>query len=200
MAWQVSGDMFELCSCNILCPCWLGPETKPDKGWCSGVLAFDIQRGAVEGVDVAGRKVVLAAEWPGNFFGGNGTARLYIDDRANADQRRELEAVFTGRKGGFLEGLFGAVISRWLAAQTTEININRNGSISIRVGRFGQATLKPLRDESGRPVSIQGTAAQAAFQSANMEVASSQGSRWTDSDLRGWEGDSGTIHKFDWRS
>ncbi len=160
MAWQVSGDMYELCSCNILCPCWLGPEPKPDKGWCSGILGFDIHRGTVEGIDVGGRKVVLAAEWPGNFFGGNGTARLYIDSRASAD----------------------------------------HGNVSIRVGHVGQATLKPLRDEKGRPVSVQGTAAQAAFQSANMEVASGQGSRWTDPELRGWDGDSGTIHKFDWRS
>jgi hypothetical protein len=98
MAWQLSGRSMELCSCRMLCPCWLGSEGVPDQGWCGGALGFDIQRGSSDGVDLSGTKVALAAEWPGNFFGGNGTARLYISDAANAEQRRELEAIFRERR------------------------------------------------------------------------------------------------------
>ena len=102
MAWQVSGRSVELCSCKMFCPCWLGPEGQPDQGWCGSALAFDIQRGSSDAIDLGGTKVALAVEWPGNFFGGNGTARLYIGNNANAEQRRELEAIFTGKKGGLL--------------------------------------------------------------------------------------------------
>ena len=30
MGWQLSGRSVELCSCKMLCPCWLGPEGSPD--------------------------------------------------------------------------------------------------------------------------------------------------------------------------
>src|SRR5436309_16108704 len=100
MAWQMNTEMIEFCSCKLVCPCWLGHEGEPNEGWCSGGIVFNIEQGSVDGVDVGSCRVALGAEWPGNFFAGNGTAKLYIDDRASTDQRRELEAVFSGHKGG----------------------------------------------------------------------------------------------------
>jgi len=84
----------ELCSCKMLCPCWLGPEGDPDQGWCGGAFAFDIREGKSDGIDLSGTKAVIAAEWPGNFFAGGGTLRVYVDEVANAEQRRELEGIF----------------------------------------------------------------------------------------------------------
>jgi hypothetical protein len=198
MAWQMTANMIEFCSCKAFCPCWLGPTTEPDQGWCSGALVFDIKQGAIDGLDVSGCKTVLAAEWPGNFFGGNGTARLYLDASASGDQRRELEAVFSGKKGGLFEGLMGALISRWLPAKTAPIDIQSGETMSITVGAFGKATLTTFKDQAGRPATVQGTAAQGAFQSGSMQLATSKGTRWSDPDLRHWEGDSGTIHTVSW--
>ncbi len=118
MAWRVSGQMVEFCSCKMMCPCWFGPGTEPDQGWCAGAILYDVEQGQVDGINVGGTKVVFAAEWPGNFFAGNGKARLYLDANASADQRRELEAVFSGQKGGLFEGLMGAVITEWLPGVT----------------------------------------------------------------------------------
>jgi len=198
MAWQMSGQLIEFCSCKIMCPCWLGPTPEPDQGWCSGAIVYDIEQGQVDGINVGGTRVVFTADWPGNFFGGNGTARLYLDARASADQRRQLEAVFSSKKGGLLEGLLGAVVAQWLPAQTTRIEIARGENLSITVDEVGQATLQPPVDQTGRPTTVQGTAAQAAFQSASMQLASSKGTRWSDPGLRAWEGDSGTLHTFNW--
>ncbi len=198
MAWKMTANMIEFCSCKALCPCWLGPDTQPDQGWCSSALVYEIKQGAIDGLDVSGCNAVLAAEWPGNFFGGKGKARLYLDAKASVDQRRELEAVFSGKKGGLFEGLMGAVISQWLPAKTAPIDIRRGETLSITVGEFGNATLAPFKDQAGRTATVQGTAAQGAFQSASMELASSKGTRWSDPDLRKWEGDSGTIHAVNW--
>lgn len=200
MAWNISGRSTEFCSCKMLCPCWLGPEGEPDQGWCSAVVAFDIQEGRSDGVDLSGTKVAFTADWPGNFFGGNGVARLYIDSKANAEQRRELEAIFTGKKGGHLEPLFGAVFTRWLPSEVTEIDIRWGDRPSVTVGKVGQATLTPLHDGTGKPTRIEGSAAQAGFQFASMDLASSRGTRWADPDLRQWQGDSGTLQQFSWRS
>ena len=44
-------------------------------------FSFDIEKGQSDGVDLSGTRVALAADWPGNFFHGNGTGRLYLDAR-----------------------------------------------------------------------------------------------------------------------
>jgi hypothetical protein len=199
MAWNVSGQAIELCNCNVLCHCWLGPA-KPDQGWCGGAFIFDIQTGSADGVDLSGKKVAFSANWPGDFWSGNGTARMYLDDSASAEQRRELEAIFSGKKGGLLEPLMGGVISKWLPAQTTKFAMQHGENPSVTIGNVGQVTIKPLKDQAGKPTRIQGAAAQAAFQIDSMHIASSKGSRWTDPELRTWEGDSANLMSFSWKS
>ena len=198
MAWRVSGRSIELCSCQMLCPCWLGPDGDPDRGWCAGVFAFDIREGESDGIKLDGSRVAFTAEWPGNFFAGKGTFRVYVDERTSEGQRRELEAIFSGSKGGHLEGLLGAVITKRLPAQVTKIEILWGDKPSLTVGSVGRATLQPLKDPVGRPTKVQGAVAQAGFQIESMDLASSKGSRWADPDMRAWEGNSGTLHSFNW--
>jgi len=193
MAWNLTANMIEFCSCKAMCPCWLGPDTRPDEGWCAGAIVYEIQKGSIDGVDVSGCKAALAAEWHGNFFGGQGKARLYIDAKASDAQRRGLEEVFGGKKGGVFEGLMGAVVKQWLPTKTAPIDIQRSDALSITVGQFGKATIAPFAGAK-----VQGTAAQGAFQSASMELASSKGTRWSDPDFRNWSGDSATIHSVNW--
>jgi len=99
MAWHMTGQLIEACSCKALCPCVLGPA-EPDQGWCSGALTFVVQEGASDGVNLGGRTVVWLIDLPKDFLRGNGTVRIYIDDAADARQRLELETIFSGKKGG----------------------------------------------------------------------------------------------------
>ncbi len=198
MAWHISGRSMELCSCKMFCPCWLGPDGEPDEEWCSSTFVFEIQEGSSDGVDLAATRVAFTAHWPANFFAGNGTARLYIGEAASSDQRGALEDIFGGRKGGPFEPLWGAVISNWLPAETTTIDADWGESPSVTVGSVGQARLTRLKDDAGRATSVAGAAAQAAFQFDGMDLASAKGSHWSDPGLRSWDGDSGTLHAFDW--
>ncbi len=190
----------EMCNCKMMCPCWLGPEIEPDEGWCGGTLAFDVQRGSSNGVDLTGTKVALIAVWPGNFFEGNGTARLYLDDTASAEQRDAVEKIFSGNDGGPLEPLFGAVINEWLPSQVVQLDIDWGESPTLSVGDIGKATMKRLKDANGQATKVTGAAAQAGFQFASMDLASSRGSHWSDPGLRNWESNSGTLHEFSWSS
>jgi len=61
MTWRVSSQFLEVCSCEMLCPCWLGPA-KPDQGWCSGALVFNVERGNSDGVDLGGTTAVFLAD------------------------------------------------------------------------------------------------------------------------------------------
>ena len=198
MAWKVSGRSLELCSCNAWCPCWLGPQEPPDKGWCRAILAYDIKSGNSDGVDLAGCRVVLMANWPGNFFEGNGTARLFIGDGASADQRREVEAIYSGTKGGVLEAVFGAVISNWRPAQVASINIAWGDKPTISVDGVGQVLAAPYGDDAGNQVTVSGAAAQGAFQMKSMVLANGRESSWSDPEIGDWQGNSCTLHTFDW--
>ncbi len=197
MAWRVAGQMHELCSCKFLCPCWFGPA-EPDQGWCSGAIVFDVRDGNSDGVDLSGRTVVLLADWPGDFWAGNGTVRLYLDERATPEQRRALEAIFSGRQGGPMEAVSAAVISKWLPAQTAAIEVNWGDTTTATVGEVGQITSQRLKNEAGQPATVQGAAAMAAFQLERLEVARTAGSRWADPEMRRWDADSGTMGAFDW--
>lgn len=198
MAWQVSGRSLEMCNCKAFCPCWLGPEGEPDQGHCDGLFAFEVESGNADGVDLGGTKVVFMARWPGNFFAGDGSARLYIDDAADADQRRELEAIFSGRKGGLLEGLFGAVLSSWHPAKVGKVAIEWGDDPKITVDGVGRASLASFKDAAGNLATLSGAAAQAAFAMDSMVLANGKGGTWSDPDLGSWEADSATLHRFDW--
>lgn len=73
MAWTLKGTWYESCSCELFCPCNLGPA-KPTQEWCSGLLAFAfafaVDSGESIGVDLGGTRFALHAELPGDFFGG----------------------------------------------------------------------------------------------------------------------------------
>ena len=115
-----------------------------------------MEAGELDGIDLAGGKVVFMAHWPGNLFASNGRARLFIDDAASADQRRELEAIFSGKKGGLLEGLFGAVISSWHPARIGKVQIEWGDNPQVRVAGVGGATLKPFKDATGKSATCPG--------------------------------------------
>ena len=78
MAWQLSGELIEACSCKAACPCVLGPA-EPDQGWCSGALTFAIDKGKSDGVDLSGRAVLWLIDLPKDFASGDGTVRVTPD-------------------------------------------------------------------------------------------------------------------------
>ena len=49
--------------------------------------------------------------------------RVSTSKQDTDNQRRELEAIFTGKKGGLLAPLWGAVISSWLPTEAPRIEI-----------------------------------------------------------------------------
>jgi hypothetical protein len=198
MAWRLNGQLHELCSCKMWCPCWLGPEIEPDQGWCGGAILLDIEQGDSDGVDLNGCKVVWAGDWPASFWAGNGTARVYIDESANADQRRELEAIFTGKKGGPMEVVADAVITNWLPTQYTKIDIHWGDETTATIGSVGHVKSRRLLNDAGRATTVQGAAAMAAFQLESADLAHTAGSRWSDPDFHQWEGSSGTRSTFNW--
>lgn len=197
MAWQMTGNLIEACSCNSACRCTLGPA-EPDQGWCSGAFTFAIEEGQSDGVDLSGRKVVWLIDLPKDFAAGDGTARLYIDDGADEAQRRELDAIFTGRKGGPGEVL-GGLVSKWLPTETAPISVEGGDNPTISVAGVGNAALTAIKDEAGRQTSLMNAPVLGLIAIERANLARSDGSRFAAADMRVWEsGGHGSVSPFSW--
>ena len=93
MAWNLTGEFIETCSCNMLCPCWYGQAELMlmDKGWCGTSILIRVQEGNFEGTDLAGQNAVVGLFFPGpTLFDANGTGRVYIDSSASDDGRNDV--------------------------------------------------------------------------------------------------------------
>src|SRR5437868_4196338 len=53
--WQLSGDYFETCSCDYVCPCVLtNMAGRPTNGDCNFAMVFEIDRGELNNVKLDG--------------------------------------------------------------------------------------------------------------------------------------------------
>ena len=98
MAYRLEGRMLEVCTCNAICPCWVGED--PDGGTCDGMISWHFDKGEVDGVDVSGLTLAVVVRIPGNALQGNWRAVVFVDDKATEEQQQALLDVYTGKKGG----------------------------------------------------------------------------------------------------
>jgi hypothetical protein len=200
VAWRLTGQLIETCSCNMFCPCWFTVQQLMvmDEGWCAGAIAFRTRDGNSDGVALGGRTVVFAVDLPGpTLFDGNATARLYIDETADADQRRELEAICSGQKGGPMAAL-APLIAKWLPARSAKIDVADAGdTITVTVDGTGRLKSQRLRDPQGQGFTLRGGWLVSGLGMEEVDLAPS-GSRWTDPDLRQFETKSGARGDFTW--
>jgi hypothetical protein len=102
--WQLTGDYFENCNCDVVCPCLVStgaPLTaRPTQGVCNVALLFHIDKGSYDQVSLDGLNVAVLAHTPGPMANGNWSVAAYIDERANDSQTAALGAIFTGAEGG----------------------------------------------------------------------------------------------------
>ena len=128
--WRLTGDYFENCNCDILCPCEVSSKpmltASPTYGECNVAIGFHIDRGSYGAVSLDGLNVAMAAHAPGPMADGNWSVALYLDERANDRQREALQAIFSGQAGGAMAG-FAPLISTILGVKSAPITFTKNG-------------------------------------------------------------------------
>jgi len=98
--WHAKGDWFDVCNCNIPCPCTFAQP--PTFGNCDGVLAFHIREGRFGDVRLNGLNLVLLGAFTGNIWAGAKAAMgIFLDERADERQRQALQTIFGGQAGGW---------------------------------------------------------------------------------------------------
>ena len=108
-SWNLTGDWFDVCKCNIPCPC-LFAQT-PSYGDCEGVMAYHIKHGQYGEISLDGLNVLILDYFKGNVWAGKTKVdiALFFDESANEEQRKALNMIFTGKAGGFM-GQFANLI------------------------------------------------------------------------------------------
>jgi len=102
-SWSIAGSYYESCNCQAVCPCRRlngKPGGNSTYGVCEFLLSWDIHRGQADGIDLAGRQVVMAGFYRDADPGKPWSIKLFIDERAAPEQYRQLERIFLGRAGG----------------------------------------------------------------------------------------------------
>lgn len=155
MAYRVEGRLLEVCTCNILCPCWAGED--PDGGTCDSSFAWQIDSGTIEGVDVDGLALALSVHIPGNVLAGNWKAVVYIDDRATQAQEDAMLKVWTGQLGGAIADL-AALIGEVIAVERAPISFQvAGGEGTLKIGTDVVAELAPFKGASGAATALHDT-------------------------------------------
>jgi hypothetical protein len=159
MSWNVTGGYFETCSCELMCPCNLSFDHGATHDFCRATLVFNIQQGAVDGTDVAGRKVAVIIDTPKVMTDGNWRVGAFVDDAASDEQFDKLVQVFSGQLGGPM-AMVAPLVGEMLGAKRAAIHIEEDGlRHSVRIGDeidFEVQDIVPFGVETGQPVRFSG--------------------------------------------
>jgi hypothetical protein len=203
-SWQVSGQYYETCSCDFVCPCVPGQmAVRPSKGSCTFAMAFQIERGRYGTVSLDGLGFLVLGLTPEAMGKGNWSVVVIADDRASAEQRDAIAAIASGAAGGPMAALSG-LVGKVLGIETAPIRFDRNGvSWSVTAGSFvdmaaagamgiNPAATEPLHlDNTGHPA-----ANRFALARASRSHVHALGLSWDD--VSG--GNNGQYAPFSWKS
>lgn len=146
--WQLTGDYFENCNCDVICPCLAStapPLTaRPTQGACDVALVFHIDRGSYDGLALDGLNVALVAHTPGPMANGNWAVAGYLDERADDRQAAALGAIFTGADGGPMAA-FAPLITTHLGVKKVAIRYTIEGkNRSVEIPGIMRMAVEPL--------------------------------------------------------
>ncbi len=146
--YNLQGTLLEACSCDVMCPCWVGEN--PDKGTCDAFVAYHYDSGEINGVDVSGLSMIMLAQIPGNILIPK-TWKLIVlvDDRATDEQVQALTDAYTGKLGGPLADL-AQLVGELVALERVPISHQVvGGAGTLKAGTYITAAMEPFRGPDG---------------------------------------------------
>ncbi|HZV80243.1 MAG TPA: DUF1326 domain-containing protein [Candidatus Binatus sp.] len=192
----LQGTLLEACSCRTLCRCWIGED--PDGGACDAFLAYNINKGEINGIDVSGLTYVVAVKIPGNVLVPQSWSRVtFVDGRATPQQRQALLDAYQGRLGGPLGDLNG-LVKEDLGVYDVPIEHKLvGGEGTISVGDKIHATMAPYKSAYGTVTTlrdsifstIDGAPAYVSKASEHVVNIPEHGMVWTFKDRNAIQGD-----------
>jgi hypothetical protein len=138
--WRLEGDYFDGCNCKSICPCIFALD--PTEGDCKGLAAWHIEKGhftnwtngdmnsntSNNSINLASLNVVISVRAAGNMLtGSKWKIALYLDEKANKDQKEALTKIFTGQVGGEFFAEMLSRVGEILGTKSVPIEFNIEG-------------------------------------------------------------------------
>lgn len=154
--WRVVGDWFDVCSCNVPCPCTFAQP--PTGNACDAIFAYRIRVGHYGKTSLAGLKVVFIISFTGNSWdGAKIDVGVFFDAAADSTQRKALELIFTGQAGGWMGEYIPPILGTLRGVELADITVEIDDSLEhwrveipevLRAG--GEALTGPTADPTRR--------------------------------------------------
>lgn len=202
--WRLVGDWFDVCKCNIPCPCTFAQP--PSYGDCEGILAWHIRKGNYGDVRLDALNFLGLGSFEGNIWDGKtkATMGIFMDERADDRQREALQMIFGGKAGGF-PAVFAKLIGEMRGVEFASIKfeVARNlaywrAEIAGKVVAKAEALTGPMTPAGKRvqtlnpPGAEVGPGAVATWGTAITDKVDAMGFKWE------WAGKSSKHMPFDW--
>ncbi|MBW1679114.1 MAG: DUF1326 domain-containing protein [Deltaproteobacteria bacterium] len=149
--WQIKGIYNEACASEGQCPYYFGRDKE---GGCRYFMAFRIQEGTVNDVDLSGITVVYLGDLPHSTYaeviekGSEGA--IYISDNAIPEQRKVLDILAVNALGGnFMKKVFGV--------QYVKIEIEEGEDMVYLKMPSGEMKMHLTKSHDGNPVRLENT-------------------------------------------
>jgi hypothetical protein len=160
--WKIEGDYFDGCNCKSICPCVFALD--PTEGDCKGLAAWHIEKGHFtkndrnsshtknedannNSINLANLNVVVSVHAPGHMLAGpKWKIALYLDEKANNDQKDALTKIFTGQVGGdfFVEMLSRTGEILGIRSVPIEFNIEGKKRRKIKIPAIAEMDIEGL--------------------------------------------------------
>ncbi|HEX6533603.1 MAG TPA: DUF1326 domain-containing protein [Gemmatimonadaceae bacterium] len=200
--WRITGEYFENCNCDVVCPCLISPgaplTARPTAGVCEVAFGFHIDRGTFDGASLDGLNAAMIARTPGPMAEGHWSVALYVDERGDERQRAAMQAIFSGAAGGPV-GALAPLVSTVLGVRPAAITYRVDGKRrSVEIPAVMRLAVRPVASV----VPGQDIWASNAHPFAPERVAMAvgdEGSTWQDYGMR-WDnsGKNGHYAPIDW--
>ena len=182
--WHITGDWFDVCSCNVPCPCSLAQP--PTNNACDAIFAYRIREGHFGKVEIAGLNVVIIGGFTGSIWHGDKLdACVFFDATATDEQRYALQQIFTGQAGGwqakYVPPILGALRGVEFADITIEIDKSlEHWSVVIPniVSAKGEALTGPTADPNKRVQTFNATGSEVGPDSGPITWGKCVEGRW----------------------
>jgi hypothetical protein len=149
MAWQISGQYAETCSCDFICPCILTQMAETTHGWCKFAMGFRVDSGNFDGVDLSGTKFIVVGYTPKSMAEGNWEVGVIVDESASKEQSESLTAIASGQSGGPMANI-APLIATFHGVERRAVTVDgSDGTWSVTAPGLIEESLEGARSMSG---------------------------------------------------
>lgn len=165
-SWHISGQYYETCSCDFVCPCLPGQmAVNPSRGSCTFAMGFQIERGKYGTISLDDLGFIILGYTPEAMGKGNWSVGVIADEQASAAQRDAITTIASGSAGGPMAALSG-LVGKFLGVESASIVFDRDGlRWSVKASQFVDMAaegVKGLNPNATEPLYFENTGHPAA--------------------------------------